>query len=44
VTIALTLLYYDQRIRKEAFDLQVMMDSIAQSAPELASSAATDMA
>ena len=29
-TIAVALVYYDQRIRKEAFDLQLMMDSIAQ--------------
>lgn len=29
-TIAIALVYYDQRIRKEAFDLQLMMDSIAQ--------------
>jgi hypothetical protein len=27
-TIAVALMYYDQRIRKEAFDLQWMMDSI----------------
>jgi hypothetical protein len=32
-TIAIALVYYDQRVRKEAFDLQMMMDSIAQSAP-----------
>ena len=29
-TIAVALVYYDQRIRKEAFDLQWMMDSMAQ--------------
>jgi hypothetical protein len=29
-TIAIALVYYDQRIRKEAFDLQVMMDSLPQ--------------
>ena len=31
--IAMTLLYYDQRVRKEAFDLQVMMESLGQAAP-----------
>jgi hypothetical protein len=29
-TIAISLLYYDQRVRKEAFDLQLMMASIDQ--------------
>jgi hypothetical protein len=29
-TIAIALVYYDQRIRKEAFDLQFMMESITQ--------------
>jgi len=33
-TIAVALMYYDQRIRKEALDLQVMMDALAQSQPE----------
>jgi hypothetical protein len=33
-TIAIALVYYDQRIRKEAFDLQIMMDSIVQSAAD----------
>src|SRR5215475_14367860 len=28
VTIALTLIYYDQRVRKEGFDLQLMMTSL----------------
>jgi hypothetical protein len=32
-TIALVLLYYDQRVRKEAFDLQLMMESLGQAAP-----------
>jgi hypothetical protein len=32
-TIALSLLYYDQRVRKEAFDLQLMMESLAQPEP-----------
>lgn len=27
-TIAMALLYYDERVRKEAFDLQLMMDSL----------------
>ncbi|HVG90042.1 MAG TPA: hypothetical protein VNB54_01010, partial [Alphaproteobacteria bacterium] len=38
-TIAVALMYYDQRIRKEAFDLQWMMDSMEHSsqpaAPEV---------
>jgi hypothetical protein len=29
-TIALALLYYDERVRKEAFDLQLMMDALGQ--------------
>ena len=29
-TIAISLLYYDQRVRKEAFDLQLMMESLSQ--------------
>jgi hypothetical protein len=36
-TIAIALVYYDQRIRKEAFDLQMMMDSLAR--PTLAPAA-----
>jgi len=31
--IAIVLLYYDSRIRKEAFDLQFMMSSLDKSAP-----------
>lgn len=34
VTIAIALLYYDQRVRKEAFDLQVMMEAVGQSSPQ----------
>lgn len=30
-TIALVLVYYDQRVRKEAFDLQLMMEAVGQS-------------
>jgi hypothetical protein len=29
-TIAISLVYYDQRVRKEAFDLQLMMEAIGQ--------------
>ncbi len=29
-TIAMALVYYDERVRKEAFDLQLMMDSLGQ--------------
>jgi hypothetical protein len=32
-TIAVALMYYDQRVRKEAFDLQWMMESMAQPIP-----------
>jgi hypothetical protein len=32
-TIALVLVYYDQRVRKEAFDLQLMMEAVGQQAP-----------
>ena len=32
-TIAVALIYYDQRIRKEAFDLQRMMESMGQPTP-----------
>jgi hypothetical protein len=39
-TIALVLVYYDQRVRKEAFDLQLMMESAAQSSPVQAAAAA----
>jgi hypothetical protein len=44
VTIALALVYYDQRVRKEAFDLQLMMEAVGQttSAPPAAAASATD--
>ena len=38
-TIAISLVYYDQRVRKEAFDLQLMMESLGQ-APQQAATAA----
>ena len=38
-TIALALLYYDQRVRKEAFDLQLMMESLGQAGPQQAAAA-----
>jgi hypothetical protein len=28
LTIALTLLYYDERVRKEGFDLELMMSNL----------------
>ncbi|HEY3770139.1 MAG TPA: glycerophosphoryl diester phosphodiesterase membrane domain-containing protein [Candidatus Angelobacter sp.] len=31
-TVALVLVYYDQRVRKEAFDLQIMMEAVGQQA------------
>jgi hypothetical protein len=39
-TIALVLVYYDQRVRKEAFDLQLMMESVAQPSPVQSATAA----
>ncbi len=42
--IAISLLYYDERVRKEAFDLQVMMENVGQAPPvESASSAAPSL-
>jgi hypothetical protein len=32
-TIAVSLIYYDERVRKEAFDLQLMMEAINQPQP-----------
>lgn len=32
-TIAMALVYYDERVRKEAFDLQLMMEAIGQAQP-----------
>jgi hypothetical protein len=32
-TIALVLMYYDQRVRKEAFDIQLMMEAVGQQTP-----------
>jgi hypothetical protein len=40
LTIALTLIYYDQRVRKEGFDLQLMMATL-QSSPEAAAASAS---
>jgi hypothetical protein len=37
--IATALMYYDQRIRKEAFDLQLMMEAIGQPSPQQAAGA-----
>ena len=39
-TIALVLVYYDQRVRKEAFDLQLMMEAVGQQAQHQAAVAA----
>lgn len=38
-TIAICLIYYDQRIKKEAFDLQIMMDALGQTNQQQAISA-----
>jgi len=40
LTIALTLLYYDERVRKEGFDLQLMMSNLEGAAPAAAAVAA----
>ena len=39
-TIALALLYYDERVRKEAFDLQLMMEAMGEQAPQQMAAAA----
>ena len=41
LTIALALMYYDERVRKEAFDLQLMMEAIGQATPASSAAAAT---
>ena len=38
-TIAISLLYYDQRVRKEAFDLQLMMESLGEASSTAATAA-----
>jgi hypothetical protein len=40
VTIALSLLYYDERVRKEAFDLQILMEAVGEQTQMQAVSAA----
>lgn len=40
-TIAISLLYYDQRVRKEAFDLQIMMESLGQTQEQAAAAPAS---
>lgn len=39
-TTAIALIYYDQRVRKEAFDLQLMMEAVGQQAQPQAAAAA----
>lgn len=39
--IALTLIYYDQRIRREGYDIELMMNAAGWSAPELVSADAS---
>jgi hypothetical protein len=36
MTIGFSLLYYDERVRKEAFDLQLMMSTLDGAQPEVA--------
>jgi hypothetical protein len=38
-TIALVLVYYNQRVRKEAFDIQLMMEAVGQQAQMQAAAA-----
>src|ERR1051326_5033164 len=38
-TIAIALIYYDQRVRKEAFDLQLMMEAVGQQQYQTATAA-----
>jgi hypothetical protein len=38
--IALSLIYYDQRVRKEAFDLQLMMEAVGHTPPQAAAASA----
>jgi hypothetical protein len=40
-TIAIALVYYDERVRKEAFDLQLMMESLPPDTSQAAASAST---
>ena len=42
-TISIALLYYDEKIRKEAFDLQLMMQSLEPSAAQAATASASDL-
>jgi len=42
-TISLVLMYYDQRIRKEAFDLQVMMQALEQAGTAQSTTAAAPL-
>jgi hypothetical protein len=39
-TIAIALLYYDERVRKEAFDLQLMMEAVGEQPPQTMAAAA----
>ena len=39
--IAFTLIYYDERVRKEGFDLQLMMANLESGAPTAATVAAS---
>jgi hypothetical protein len=41
ITIALTLIYYDQRVRKEGFDLQLMMSTLEGGTPNAPAAAGT---
>ena len=40
-TIAIALVYYDERVRKEAFDLQLMMESLSPAGIQTAASASS---
>ena len=40
-TISIALIYYDERVRKEAFDLQLMMEAVGMQQPAQARAAGT---
>jgi hypothetical protein len=43
MTIAMSLVYYDERVRKEAFDLQLLMESLDEAKPADTSSVASSL-
>jgi len=41
LTISLSLMYYDERVRKEAFDIQLMMAALGEGPAESAAASAS---